>query len=178
MSGARKQCAYRARTSTETVSVHQAGHGQIGFRAGGGRCGRFGRRLNFSTVSCVRELASCMCPARGEGAHTCPRTSTEAACVVQAGHGQIGFRLGGGRCGRFQWRFKLFNGELCARVSWLYVSNARKQCAYRPHTSTEAAFVPQAGHGQIGFRAGGGRCGRSGRRLNFSTVSCVRELAS
>ena len=42
---------------------------QIGFRAGGGRCGRYGRRFDFSTVSRVRELASCMCRARGEGAH-------------------------------------------------------------------------------------------------------------
>ena len=43
---------------------------QEAFRAGIGRRRRFGRRFDFPTVSCVRDLASYMCRARGEDAHT------------------------------------------------------------------------------------------------------------
>ena len=69
MSGGRRVCTCRLRTSIEAACVPQAGHGEIGFRAGGGRHGRFGRRSDFSAVSFARELASCMCRLREKGAH-------------------------------------------------------------------------------------------------------------
>ena len=139
---------------------------------------RFGRRFDFAAVGCVRELASCMCRARGNNAHTARARPLRLPLSLRRDMAQIGFRAGGGRCGRYGRRFDV---STVSRVRELAscVCRARGEGAHTARArQLRLPLSLRRDMAQIGFRAGGGRCGRFGRRFDFSTVSCVRELAS